>query len=80
MVNFLTNDQQMILRDARLRLAFVGVELIAVKDAIKGIQVDTLIEIAVLPTHAPAGEHGVRAWIIGLDNEPTTMSPLSRLT
>lgn len=75
----LTANQQSTLRDIGLRPSFVGVELSTIKHAIEGIP-STRTEDRIAAASLNAGEDGAGAWVIRLDEDATTLSPLARLT
>jgi hypothetical protein len=75
----LTDDQQATLREVGLRPTFVGVEISAIKRAIEGIpSARTAEKVASAPRRD--GHDGAGVWIIRLDDEVTTLSPLARLS
>lgn len=74
----LTLEQQNTLREIGLRPMFVGIEVGVIKRAIDGHPFRP--KDHAVPALRRDGEDGAGTWVIRLEDETTTLTPLSRLT
>lgn len=87
----LASDDRAMLRRLGIRSAFVGIELGALKRAIEGIPEESATatyvetraakpETGVATFDRRSGEDGAGSWVVRLDDERTTVTPLNRAT